>query len=816
MAQRKTAAADDDQTLVLVPDSSASRVASAQRVVIGNGMGKGLSLAKPDERQKQGWLYFDVIPEVKQATYFLANTMSLVRLYVAVQSDDMQEPQAPEPGTPGMFEAQEALDRLRGGAGGHGWLVRAGTLNLCVPGEYYLVGYPEQTEILEPDPMTGVKPRPYRAERWAVHSTSELFKDGKEIKVRSSRNDQKGEVIASEEWGPDHDPPNAFVLRVWQSHPEFSGEADSALLGALAECEELVILSRVVRAAGRSRVAGAGILVLPSEASLAGTDPSQTAGQTSQGKKSIAVALMETMMVAITDEGDPKAVVPIVVSGPAQFMTKEHVFWLDMARPFDKVAAALRQELRERLMAGLDIPIEEVQGKAKVNHWTAWQVSQETWSRYGQPKAVVQCEAWTVGYLRPMLEEAGLAPEIVNQWVMWFDPGGAISDPDITASATEAYDRFEISASSYRNAIGFSDTDAPDDAELEERIARAIMLKPGGGGSAASDNGPPNDGTPPTGPAARVRSLFRRRRQSVTASARQPVGVRLAAIDRALRLRLDEAVQSAMFRALERAGARVRNKAAKNATVREVVSRVAAHMVCAQLGEAAVARLDFTNASLLEGGFDGLRSRFDSKVRDAQAKTLAILRDEYDLDDGECAQLQRQQDDDRRAAWLWLDAALVAYGVSKLYNPQPEAVPGEFDVNALVPPSIMREALARAGGADSVASATAAVQGSTPPGGVALGELVRSVWRDHGQVVGGWTWVYGDPSSRGTPFDAHMDLDGVTFATWDDELLAVQPGDDWLGVDFYRPGDHAWCQCDFVAEPASIDEPVPADVGAGE
>lgn len=788
--------------------SSTAFVASARRIHVGGGtaapaQGQSMGLAKPDERQRQSWLYFDAIPEVKQATYFLANTMSLVRIYVALQVDDEQEPQAPDNTTaPGYFEAQDALDRLRQGNGGHGWFMRGGTLNLCIPGEFYLVGYPE-VAAREPDPRhRGDVGAPAQPERFRVHSTSELVKDGEGPSAKTlvkARPSDKGTQL----------PADAYVLRVWQEHPEYSDLADSALLGALAECEELVILSRVVRATGRSRLAGNGMLVVPNEFTVKRPTPPQ-GDDNDPSADPFNDALMEAMITPIADEGHPSAVVPLVLRGPAEHIDKVKHFHMD--RPLDAEAREGRRELLDRLGSGLDIPMEVLTGMAKVNHWTAWQVDQSTWTRYGQPKAIVLCEALTAGYLRPYLEEAGLAPEVAAQFVVWFDPGGAISDPDMTASAKEAHDRMVISDSAYRNAVGFSDADAPDDAEIQARIERAIAMKAAGGG--ANGQGPPNDGTPPAGPQSRLVRLLKRgsrRGNGTTAAAGPaPIGVRLAALDRALRMRIDEAAQAAMQRTLERAGARVRNKAAKVAALRDMVSREPAHLVCAVLGPNTVnTALAIPDADLLAGGLDGLAARFNSKVTDAQAQVRAMLRDEYDLTDGELADLQRQQDQDRHAAWLWFSAAMAALAAEKLYHPTAEAQAGEFDVTALVPPGLVREALVRAGGGDVVAAGTLGPQ-AAPPGGVGLGQLVRDVWAAHGQVVTGWTWLYGDPSSRGTPFNGHMDLDGQGFAAWDDPVLAVQDDDSWLGVDYYRPGDHPWCQCDFAPDVG------PADAGADQ
>jgi len=47
------------------------------------------------------------------------------------------------------------------------------------------------------------------------------------------------------------------------------------------------------------------------------------------------------------------------------------------------------------------------------------------------------------------------------------------------------------------------------------------------------------------------------------------------------------------------------------------------------------------------------------------------------------------------------------------------------------------------------------------------------------------------------PFEPHQDLDGTEFQTFTDDVLAADGGE-FPFVDFYHPGDHLGCQCDFA------------------
>lgn len=742
--------------------------AAAERVRLERAGRRGRG-RKTEQWQQDNWEFFDAIGEVKQATYFLANVVSNIRLFVAIQPDPESEPVPVEPNEVGAFEAELVLDRLRTGSayGGLGGLISEFVVNLKVAGECYLVGLPEisaQPDAEDPEKRLGMP------ERWDVKSIDEVEYKDKKWMVRDAPGKDASEEL----------PADAFVCRVWQRHPRFSQLADCALRGVGTECEELLILSRGIRAAGVSRFATSGVfLKVPDELSFAGLDPNEEA--TGDGD-SFFKQLMAVVTAAITDEGSALAAAPMMVRGKAEHLRDFDKLVID--RPFDATAASQRQELIARLGHSLDIPVEQLTGMANVNHWTAWQVDGASWSRYGHATARIIVEALTEGFLWPHLEEMGIASDLARRLIVWFDPADAVVDPDISKSADEAHDRMTISDEAHRRYKGFSQDDAPTPEEIEERIRRRgrAPQDPGGG------IGPANDGEAPEAPAARL---------ALMAGAAQPLGPRLATIDRSLRTRLEEIADAALRNALKTAGNRLRSKAQKSRDTRAAIERVAAHQVAARLGQSMVAALDVTEDELVEGAFDDLRPKFDGRVKRAQEQTRRVLQDELDLDDAELAALERQQDDDRDAAWAWFLAAMAGVARDRLYDPTPAAPPaGEFDASSSVPNRLIREAVARAGGG---------LPGpDRPMGGVATGELAKGIWERHGRAVAGWRWIYGDAGARTRPFPAHEDLDGVEFASWTAPELEVRSEDSWLGVSHYRPADHDWCQCDF--EPVGLDE----------
>lgn len=732
--------------------------------------------------QQDAFAYFSALGIVKQSTYSLANTCSLVRLFVAFRPDPEQDPVPAPDGMAGVAEGRDALERLAAGAkGGHAGLINRAIVQLKVPGECWLVGLEE--EEAKPPSQQFPDGVPAKPEEWLIGSISEIESKGDDYVLKRTAGQKEGRRL---------DRQDDFLLRIWQEDGEFAEEPDSALRGALGDCEEYLILSRAVRATGRSRIAGAGIFVVPSEADLGPVPPLNDDDEEEAEQEEVddpqaaafSKKLLDAMVTAIAEEGDASAVAPIVLRAPGEHCDKFRHITFD--RPADNFGEQ-RQQVIERLGMQLDIPLEEVigitggQGPVFMSGNTASQMDQKLWNRYGQPAMTTLCESLSVGFLRPMIEGAGLEAAVADQLLVWFDPGPAIADPDPSESADEAIDRGVISESSYRTSKGYSDDDAPSDEERQRRHDLGLLGR--------SSGSPFGEQQPQAMAAAQAP-------RPLAAAARRDLGERLARIDRELRLRLKEIAEGALLRALERAGARVRNKAAKSPTLRASVSSTPAFRVPAKLSRGVVAdALGFTDDDLLAGQFDDAQPRFDKRVSQAQAQTRAALADELDLDEAELASLERSQDRDRHEAWLWFAGAMTALAHTRLYNPEPAApARGEHDSSALVPETIVREAMARAGGA--AGGGEAATQAGRAPGGVALGELVQDLWSQHGRVVSGWQWAYGDPGSRTTPFEPHFELDGVEFSGWDDPVLAN--GEGFPEDAFFRPGDHDGCQCDFV------------------
>jgi len=808
---------------------SSALVASARRIEAEAAQKKRTDTSG-DVWQREAYRYYDEIGEIRYAARFIGNALSKLRLYVAVQPDAHSEPvpvtATDEDGQPvappvEAAAAEQALLRIQSPEGGLPEIQREWGINDFVVGESYLVGW------MNP-PHPGAEP----VERWDIVSIDELVAapDGRGWALRFAPGDTGDKLIPL---GPD-----AFVLRIWQRHPRFSSVADSPLRAVLDLCDELQILSKMIRATALSRIP-AGILLVPSEGSDGPADVNDGENAGNANLDPLSADLLEHFSAGIRQDlvGSAAQVVPFLLRGDRDDLAAVEL--IEFKREIDKVAGEQRKELIGRIANGLDVPPEILLGMADVNHWTAWQVDEQTYSAHVEPRAILLVQALTLGYLRPVLEAMGV--QDADRYMVWFDPSALVTHPDRGAAADDAHDRLVISDEAYRRTKGFADSDAPDE---DERLRRVAERNPGdaaapplvvdeavGGQPGAVQPGPPPGGPPAAPdalPAAAVPPMAAQALLAASPNELAELGRRLAELDRSLRNRLLIAADAAMRRALERAGAKLRTKAkAAGGLAADAVASVTNLEVAATLGPSLIAAVDVTEDELVEGAFDDLQERFLTWTRRVQQQAMReIERLGGDFEPGALAGILAQQEEDRNDAWLLLLASLTATAQRRLFDPRPEAdlkpgePVGELDPSVLVPAGTIRQAVSRAGGATGQPSRGGAVLAPATPfpepaGGIATGQLVTDALQTAlGVVQIGWRWVYGDAGSRGEPFVPHEDLNFAEFDSWTSPVLASDGG--WPFVAYYFPGDHLYCQCDFEPAFQQVDsqEPVPLTASA--
>jgi hypothetical protein len=417
--------------------------------------------------QSEAWEYYDAIGEIKYAFNLVASVVSRIRIYAAVIDDPSETPisvrQSELVDDRLAAAAERALARLNSAYGGQAGLLRDAALNLSVAGECYLVQMP-------------AKPSQRLPESWDIRSVDEVTTDPRGgfnvIGRREQSTTTQGGIDKTSKLGKD-----AFVGRIWRSHPRFSDEADSSLRGLLDLCAELLLLNRTFRATARSRL-NAGALYLPDGLSVAsqgdgdfpydsedGIGPNFTA---EEAEDEFEEQLMDAMTTPIRDEESASAVVPLIIRGPAELGDKIKQFKFE--RSFDPALAERSDRVLERILQGLDVPKDVVTGLANVKYSNAMQIDESLYKAHIEPLMLLIADALTVVYLRPYLIANGYEESQVDQIVVWYDPSAIATRNDRATDADSGFDRMAVSANTWRRAHGFSDADAPTPKELSIRL----------------------------------------------------------------------------------------------------------------------------------------------------------------------------------------------------------------------------------------------------------------------------------------------------------------------------------------------------------
>lgn len=716
-------------------------IAAATRIKLDDSTEAQRQLRRYEQWQRDAWDYYDLIGEIKYASQYLGNAMSKVRIFAAERATD---PHAdPEPTE---FAAAVAVsDRIQYDAPD---LLRDTAINFQVAGEGFLIGREEDD-----------------GELWEVRSVDEIESSSGRVSVKGSQSAQAKEL-----------PEDAFFARMWLRHQRYADQPDSPLRGVLSSCEQVLLLERERRALSRSRIMLNGVIIVPDEATF------PAAGDGEEEDDPFMSELLEIATTAIRNEGDASAVVPPILRLKGDLVDKfKHI---SFERPHSEQISKDLQETLRRLAQGLNVPVEIIMGLADLNHWNAWQVDENTFKNHFEPLLLQILDAFTVGYMWPTLREEGI--DDPRKYLFWYDASQLVQPPDRTEIAHKAFvaPTPAISGAAYREVLGMSEEDAPS---RDEMLLQAILSR--GRLSEEATTALLRIVVPEIQvidePLVEPPAL-------AAAGNSENLGRRLAAIDQTLRARLEVAASSAMRRTLEKVGAKLRTRVQKDENSRETIRGAANLEVARILGEALVAQIGPADEEL-ELMFAPFIDDFDSWVESAQRQALAAL----DLTPGEEVQVAEEQETNRLEASAWLLAAIVALARSQLFGSSASSEVGEYDETLLVPPGLVREALARAGGAHGLETRGFFVSVSSnggPLGGVAAGEQVQSLLAEKGWGIEAYEWEYGAFPRR--TFEPHLELDGVIFESFSDPRLLNASG--FPSVAYYMPGDHNGCRCDVI------------------
>lgn len=395
--------------------------------------------ANNQDWQQQAWGFFDTVGELRFASGWIGAAMSRVKLVVQQRVGSDYEDVKDGP-------VAEALDLLFNGPTGQSQMMDILGIHLTVPGESFVVG----------EPQAGGEP-----DRWFVASTQELSTAGGGM-WRYTDGDGHWRELSKD----------TLIIRIWRPHPRCGWLADSAVRACLPILRELEQLSKHVAATIDSRLAGAGLLLLPSEMTFntPGGSPEVIVDEPDQDP--FLRALTEAMITPIEDRASAAAVVPVIVKAPGSVLDSAKL--ITFSTPFDEQTRTLREEAIRRLALGMDMPPEVLLGQAQATHWTAWQIEESALKMHIEPLAQLVCSGLSIQYLWAALEAMGVTDP--TDYRIHYDTSDLRIRPNHANEAVQLYDRLELSGAALRRETGFNEGDAPSDLELRAMMARKASL----------------------------------------------------------------------------------------------------------------------------------------------------------------------------------------------------------------------------------------------------------------------------------------------------------------------------------------------------
>lgn len=384
-----------------------------------------------DSWQVEAWDYWDTLGEFRFGVSWLAKLISRVRLVAAKDMPQNDEPERLDSGP-----AVDLIDAFGGGIGGQSNILETLTVHLSVPGDSYLVR------------------EEGAGEEYRVYSTDEIRTQSGRIEVIDT---DKTLARGHEIWRELAD--DRLVTRIWRPHKRKYYLADSPARAALPTLRRLELINRKIQAELLSRIASNGVIIFPNEVTLP-TDP-----KFNDEDDPFMAEWIEYGSEGIVNPGAASSVMPLPVRMPGEYVGRvRHITW---ATELDRRILAERDSEVRELATTLDVPAEVLLGMGGVNHWSAWQLSEDMVKVPVSSLMELICHALTIGYLHPMLKAGGQESQDL---VVWYDTSEVTLRPDRSESAIQLYDRLEIKGEALRRETGMDESDAPDDDELREMI----------------------------------------------------------------------------------------------------------------------------------------------------------------------------------------------------------------------------------------------------------------------------------------------------------------------------------------------------------
>lgn len=411
-----------------------------------------------DDWTRRAWHYYDAIGELGYVCEWIGASLSRVRIIPSSIN--------PTTGQPTMecddTQVAQIVTDIAGGPAGQATMLRRIATGLTVPGEVWIAVITRTTNDTT-------------VEEWHVLAADEITNRGTQ-------------VILHLDDGTDHNfsTDQDVLFRVHRPHPRNGRDSYSLTRSALPILAEIERTTAAIDGAGKSRLAGNGILLVPQEISMpVATPPRANPDAPGLPQEPITIdqpvsaadimqQLQTVMTTAIADPTSAASMVPIVIKAPADALDKIRHIKLDS--DVAQTNLDTRDRAIRRLAMALDVPAEVLTGVGATNHWSAWAIDESGIKAHIEPLMTLICDALTTAVLRPLLESIGHPhPE---DYVVWFDSSPLKTKANREKDAVDAFDRGAISGIALRRELQFDELDAADqDPDFERALAIQLVTK---------------------------------------------------------------------------------------------------------------------------------------------------------------------------------------------------------------------------------------------------------------------------------------------------------------------------------------------------
>jgi hypothetical protein len=388
--------------------------------------------------QREMWRLYNIVPEFRAAAGWVGSCCSRVRIYVA-EVDKLGRVQ----GEAKQAKITALSDTVFGSPSAKAELLRLAGVNLTVAGEFYILGQAGTEETNHKD-------------RWFILSSSEV------------RRTDAGDVY----WGSGVgkqilQAATQMITRVWTPHPQRIMYADCPARACQPVLREIEQLTKYTFSQIDSRLAGAGMMIIPNNLDFPQDDSQSSAAE------SLMMRMAEAMGASLKGEGQATALVPILVEADPND-TANSFKYITFGSDLSKQAMEMKADAVKRLGVGMDMPPEVLGGMGDTNHWSSVHIEEQGTKVHIEPLMVRICDALTQAYLGPALKVMGEDPD---RYIYWYDTAPLTARPQRLTDAMNLYDKEILSAEAVRAEGDFAESDAPDSKETAMRFMRDVVLR---------------------------------------------------------------------------------------------------------------------------------------------------------------------------------------------------------------------------------------------------------------------------------------------------------------------------------------------------